>query len=753
MGCAGDDRRPKKVAAVAKITRFALPLVLGCVVVSAHATSFLVYEKGIKTTEIRAAAPFLGECRTSSRDHFTARWSPITTDFCSSPKSGLGQLPGSLRLLGQLGSQLDRSHWTAAQPVRLTTASGIELAYESRPITQPSATVRRLKARRWLQINGSLLRERFTALDLVFDDRGGFLAAIDPSNDCALVRAGLEEVVPTMRLWARKSISQAVYGIKKTARSMVTMSDGVRLATDVYLPDGPPDRRYPVLFMRTPYDARPVIDLTWQYVARGYAVVVQDVRGRYGSEGDFLVDRFELKDGDESLTWIAHQRWSNGKIGMMGSSYPGHAQWMAAYQGNPALKALIPIVSMGTPHNDMPYIGGALDIGVAEWTLRMDGGQRERPDLSRFLRIRPFKAIGRAVLGKESPLWDQIADHQLYDDYWKATDWLRYERNINVPALHISGWYDDDHPGTLANWAMMARNHRANQRMILGAWRHSVNTDRELNGVKFGAEALRADFNFLMQEWYDRFLKGMHNGVEEGPPVQYFSVGDNKWRSADAWPPRDARTQSWFLHGDGNSATAKTGSLSDRAPGRERPDAYRYDPEDPTPSLINVSYNEQSLPDDYAKVENRSDVAVYQTPRITKTVRIAGPITAVIYASSSAQDTDWIVRLSDVDSTGHAYRLVEGVIRARFRNSLEKEELLTPDKIERYEIPMRSHANSFLPGHRIRMSISSAAAGYIYPNSNTGENEALVTRTVPAEQHIYHDAQYPSHLLLPVTPR
>jgi hypothetical protein len=477
---------------------------------------------------------------------------------------------------------------------------------------------------------------------------------------------------------------------------------------------------------------------------------VQDVRGRFGSEGEFLVDIHELKDGDETLTWISKQPWCNGKIGMMGASYPGHAEWMADYRGNPALYTIVPQVSMGTPHNDMPYTGGTLDVGVAQWILYMDGANTAKIDWASLLRSRPFAAIGNKGLGKESKLWDQMIEHQFYDDYWKACDWLLYDKNIKIPAFHISGWYDDDHPGTLANWAMMARNKRANQKMILGAWRHSLNEDRDLNGVRFGANVIRTDLNLLKEQWYDHFLMDRVNHVEQRPNVEYYSVGDNQWHTASAWPPTEAKTRSWYLRSDGKAAARKTGTLSTTMPEQEPNDPYDYDPEDPTPSLINVSQNEQSLPDNYAFVEARKDVAVYETAKLKQPVRIAGPIAAVIFADSSAKDTDWIVRLSDVDGEGHVTRLVEGVLRARFRNSFSREELLSPGSVVRYDIKMRSHANTFLPGHRIRISVSSAAAGYIYPNSNTGENEAYATRTIIAHQMIYHDKLHPSRVELPV---
>lgn len=718
----------------------------------ANAREFVLYEKGIPTAHLQVGAKLEGQYASSERNRSTAAWSSQVDRPWSSLGADATALPGSLKLLGVLGPQLSSADWKDHELIGLSDGK-VRLFYIREKSVQRVMQGRAPKAHYWYQVDGGVQRYGYPPLDFIVRDDGDVLAAVDPSDDDILVERGFESVTPTLDGWREPTIPPARFGVRQLPRSMVSMSDGVKLATDVYLPDGDSmGAKYPAILMRTPYDARPVINYTWQYVARGYAVVVQDVRGRYGSEGVFLVDIHELKDGDETLTWLSQQPWSNGKIGMMGSSYPGHAQWMAAYRGNPALYTIVPQVSMGTPHNDMPFTGGTLDVGVAQWCLSMDGADTQKIDWAALLGTRPFAAIGKVGLGADSKLWDQIVQHQLYDDYWKASDWLLYDKNIKIPAFNISGWYDDDHPGTLANWAMMARNKRPNQKMILGAWRHNLNQDRDLNGVKFGSNVIRADLNLLKEKWYDHFLKGISNQIEKRPPVEYYSVGDNQWHAATAWPPAEAKISSWYLHSDGQAAGNKTGKLSLAEPNQEPSDPYDYDPVNPTPSLIDVSLNEQSLPDNYASVEARNDVAVYQSEVLAHSVRIAGPIAALIYASSSAKDTDWIVRLSDVDNEGKVTRLVEGVLRARFRNSFSHEDLLTPDSVVSYHITMRSHANTFLPGHRIRVSVSSAAARYIYPNSNTGANEAYATQTEVAHQKIFHDKLHASRIELPMMP-
>ena len=619
------SERSDLLAGLPKSSAAMLIVLLATFSFQADGREFVLYEKGVATAHLKLGASFSGEFQSSERNRGTGAWSAEVSRAWSSLGTGADALPGSLAILGVLGPPLGAANWTR----EMVGASAGDLSFfyardhAIRKVTAGHLT----KAHYWHQVDGGLLRFGYPPLDLIVGDDGAILAASDPTNDVILVERAYESLTPTLEAWSAPSIPPAHFGVRQLPREMVAMSDGVRLATDVYLPNvDAVGSRYPTILMRTPYDARPVINSTWQYVARGYAVVVQDVRGRFGSEGEFLVDIHELKDGDETLTWISRQAWSDGKIGMMGSSYPGHAQWMADYKGNPALYTIVPQVSMGTPHNDMPYTGGTLDVGVAQWALRMDGADTARIDWAALLRTRPFAAIGKKGLGTDSKLWDQMVQHQLYDDYWKASDWLLYEKNIKIPAFHISGWYDDDHPGTLANWAMMARNKRANQKMILGAWRHNLNEDRDLNGVRFGANVIRADLNLLKEQWYDHFLMGRANHVEQRPAVEYYSVGDNQWRTASAWPPTEAKMQSWYLHSDGEAATRKSGTLSTTAPRQEPNDSYDYDPADPTPSLIDVSLNEQSLPDNYAPVEARKDVAVYETPKLKKPMRIAGPI-------------------------------------------------------------------------------------------------------------------------------
>jgi uncharacterized protein len=717
--------------------------------------AFDLYERGIRTAMLRGGTGPEYSFTVQRRSTETGAWGAPHLVPLDSLARGGGRLPGALRVWAALFTRILASRWDGTTAVALTGDSSVTFTYVRHRSTAGEIDGNASGQDEWALQDGGLMHYGSSPLDFIIDSGGRFVAAIDPSDDDVLVVPG-EEQRTTVKLWQRPQVSQGRFGVHALPRVMLPMSDGVHLATYIYLPDsGGSSGRYPAILTRTPYDASQGISRDWSFVARGYAVVYQDVRGRFASEGKFEIDVHEAPDGDETLTWIAHQPWSNGVIGMAGGSYPGHNQWMAASKGNRALRALVPVVSMGTPHGDMPYTGGTLNAGAADWMFSMDGMDartRAATDWPTLLRHRPTIEIDSLVLGRQSPLWRHMLTHTLYDGAWRKADWLRDGDAIDVPALHLSGWYDDDHPGTLANWAMMAAHHRAHQRLILGGWRHSINHDRELNGVRFGIDVIRPDINFLMLQWYDRFLKDIHNGIDDGPTVEYFSVGDNAWHAATAWPPSDARIQRWYLHSAGDAASAKRGTLSTLEPQHEPTDAYRYDPQDPTPDLIDVSLNEQALPNDYRAVDARPDVAVYETPALRAPLRIAGPLEAVLFASTSRRDTDWMVRVSDVDSAGHAYRLVTGLVRARHRNSMATETLLEPGQVDRYRIGLRSIAATILPGHRLRVSIFSAASGYILPNSNTGEDEAYVTHTVVADQRIHHEGSHASFVELPVLP-
>ncbi len=391
---------------------------------------------------------------------------------------------------------------------------------------------------------------------------------------------------------------------------------------------------------------------------------------------------------------------------------------------------------------------------------------------SEVLRHRPLIDMDNFAIGSNVPGWDTSLSHWGNDEYWKQQDWHDRDLERDFATLQISGWFDDDFPGTRSNWALMQSVGRQPQRLIIGPWRHGYNNDRRLNGYSYGPDSLRDDIRLLKQKWYDRFLGGMENDVTE-PVVEYFMLGENRWRQSTAWPPPEASDQRWYLHGGGlANRSFADGALSLEPPAAAQPpERYLYDPDDPTPNWYNFDLMEswsdvQSFPYDFKDIEARHDVVVYTSPPLQEDLTIAGNIMLELYASTDVRDTDWWVHVSDVDAELRSHRLTVGVLRARFRNlddpeyhvfgsNFEREDLLSGnlDEVVRYRVSAPAIANTFKAGHRVRVAVMNALDNYSFPNSNTGGDEARVTETVTGTMVIHHTPEHPSHIVLPVMPR
>ena len=519
------------------------------------------------------------------------------------------------------------------------------------------------RATTWAHRDGSRLT------DLVLDGDGRLLAAVEPSRDLVFVRRGYEDFT-TVGRWRSADVSQPDYGYTELPEARVVMSDGVGLATLVYLPAGDIEGPYPTIFIRTPYGISGLVNQYFHHVARGFAVVLQAARGtsyrdpEHRSEGvwDLMVN--EPGDGGDALAWIVEQPWPDGQVCMQGGSYVGYTQWSVTMAENPALECLVPESSMGTAFSDQPYMGGGFVEGLAYYMFSM----LDRPILPDrtwidILHHRPISDIDVFATGVDIRQWNDIVEHWRNDAYWKRQDWYADEDPRAFGSLQISGWFDDDYPGTQSNWELMQQRGSGPQRLILGPWKHGYNADRRLNGFSFGADALRDDIWLIKQQWYDHFLKGRENGVS-GTVVDYFVLGDNEWRRAGSWPPADASEQRWYFHSDGSAASsADGGSLSTAPPEIEQPtDTYVYDPADPATNWTDfedmTSWEDiQSFPADFAEMEAREDVAVFTSDVLTEDVTIAGPIVLELHASTDVLDTDWWAHLSDVHPDGRSVRL------------------------------------------------------------------------------------------------
>lgn len=572
-----------------------------------------------------------------------------------------------------------------------------------------------------------------------------------------LVKQGYEGLTP-LSLWEDNSVSKDMYNVRHMGTYYVKTRDSISLATEVWLPSAKDGARYPAVLVRTPYGR--VIKgkySPWlKFVRRGYALVVQDVRGRDDSEGEWSPYKFEMEDGDDTLNWIAGQSWSNGNVGMIGGSYLGYVQWAAASSGNSHLKAIVSMVTAGPPFIDIKRKGGIYSSGTLAWLFmmadkRMNREAMARDDWDEIINYRPIRDIPKKALGRNIGCWDEYMAHPDNDGFWQKFDWSLKSGSIDVPSIIISGWYDDNGMGSTAAWEMNEKNERKNQKLIFGPWKHAFNTSREIHGVKFGDNAVRYDLDILYLKWFDRFLKGIDNNVESVPDVQYYMNGENKWVDAEKWPPENVEYRRLYIHSGGCAASSGgDGKLDMDMPSDELCDSYTFNPLDPAPFLIDVSENEMNVSANYNDVDLRDDVLVFTSDVLKEEVKIAGNIFAEIYASSSSRDTDWLVRLEDVDADGNSIRLTDGILRARYRNSFEKPELLEPGNIEKYCIRMAKTANTFKAGHRIRVTITSGAKNLAFPNHNTGNDPASDTEMILAVQSIYHDRDHPSNVKLPI---
>lgn len=539
----------------------------------------------------------------------------------------------------------------------------------------------------------------------------------------------------------------------------VPMRDGVTLSADVYRPDAP--GRFPVILERTPYDnSRVERTQTGRYLAsHGYVYVTQDVRGRGDSEGYFYPLIHEAQDGYDTQSWAGEQPWSDGRVGTTGGSYMGWTQVYPAGLNNPHLGAMVSIVTPPDPVRDFPLRFGTVSPTTISWLITVAGRTLQdisHLDLDSAYWTLPLQEADRA-LGWHLQPWRDWLDHPTLDDYWKEQAYQDRLLESKAPILHVSGWYDDVLIGTLENYANMTGGAkdpaaRRNQHLVVGPWGHSVNRDRRWGPIDFGPDAI-IDLDGIQRRWFDRWLKGIANGIDSEPPVNLFVMGANEWRSEEEWPLARTQYVEYFLHSGGKANSRfGDGTLSREAPGEEPPDRFRYDPADPAPFSTGFGYAQVGGPDDYQEVERRQDVLVYTGPTLAEEMEICGPISVTLYASSSAMDTDWTARIVDVHPGGYAQRLNDGIVRARFRNGLEREELLTPGRVEEYTIDAWATCVRLGLGHRLRLEISSSSWPQFDRNLNTGGSLWKEAEWVVADQTVYHDPARPSHVLIPVIP-
>ncbi len=575
--------------------------------------------------------------------------------------------------------------------------------------------------------------------------------------------------------------------IKIETNVAVAMRDGVTLYADVYRPEGPGP--FPVILHRTPYDKTTPLTMVMldpiKAAKRGYAMVVQDTRGRYTSEGKFTCFKDDIEDGYDTVEWVAAQPWCTGKVGMCGTSYVGATQWLSAITKPPHLAAIAPNVTASNYHDGWTYQGGAFELGFnVSWTMlqltlanfQHISSNNNLPSDSRDNLIKAIDYMQdsfRAAPAKDFPyLKDGLADyfydwvaHPDYDDYWKELCIEDHHSNVTAPALNIGGWYDIFLGGTLRNYMGMVKNGgseeaRKGQKLVIGPWQHGARGTPLVGDHYFGlaADAGSLDMDGLHFKWYDHWLKGENNGYLDEPPVRIFVMGDNVWRDEQEWPLARAQATNYYLHSKGKAnSLSGNGSLSVEAPAEEAPDVFLYNPEDPVPTrggaLCCNPYFAANGAYEQSEIEAREDVLVYSTPPLQHDVEVTGPISVTLFAATSAPDTDFTAKLVDVCEDGCARNLTDGIIRARYRESMSSPTLLEPGKVYEYTIDLWATSNVFQAGHQIRVEISSSNFPRFDRNTNTGNTIASDSEFKPAMQTVLHSSQHPSHITLPIVPR
>ena len=553
--------------------------------------------------------------------------------------------------------------------------------------------------------------------------------------------------------------------------------DGVTLYADIYRPKSAD--KFPVILMRTPYDK----SVNWavspaaRMAARGYVVIIQDVRGRYTSEGEWYPFKHEQADGFDTVEWAAALPYSDGKVGMMGASYVGATQMLAAIAHPPHLGAIAPNMTASNYHDGWAYQSGAFE----QWFDQNWTSQLAQNTLQRLIEENTDARVGVPTLPLANypvfnfgelpadahltavlaPYYFDWLAHPDYDEYWKQWSIEEHFSDIAVPMLEVGGWYDIFNGGTLRGY-MGVKAHgsteaaRTQQHLLIEIGGHS-GFGRRIGDVDFGPHAIENVYTDVILNWYDFLFKGIRNQFATDKPVKVFVMGVNEYRQEDDWPPPQAQTTKYFLHSSGKANSLRgDGSLSTSAPKAETADAYVYNPANPAPTvggpLCCDAQHMEPGPRDQRPVENRDDVLIYSIGPLQRDLEVTGPVTADLFVKSSAVDTDFTAKLVDVGPDGFAQDLTEGILRMRYHASAERAALINPGQVYEVSVDLWATSNVFLRGHTLRLEISSSNFPRFDRNLNTGEEIKFARTFVSATNTILHDAQHPSALVLPVMP-
>lgn len=569
------------------------------------------------------------------------------------------------------------------------------------------------------------------------------------------------------------------YDILKEDDVAMRVRDGTILRSDIYRPNAP--GKFPALLFRTPYDKRrsdfgreTYVPVGMEAARHGYVVVMQDIRGRFASDGEFFpffdpAHVRDAEDGYDAVEWVASLPYCDGKVGTFGDSYGGWAQWELARLRPPHLVAMLP---SGMPATAIDY--PILRVRRILWLMyRMAPETHRRAKSSgpysaedaysiwdavergKWYWFLPWKELPQDALGDLAPYFNKLLD-QMPVDYVAQQ---RAHDQIAAPALHMTGWFDISAGRSIQHFSGMRQNGmtehaRYNQKLIVGPWTHMdpyYDLTRKTGDVDFGADAA-ADYVSIMVRWFDYWLKGIENNVMQEPPIKLFIMGDNVWRDEYEFPLRRTVFTDYYFHSGGLANTPSgNGTLSRTPPGDERPDKFVYDPRDPVMSIFSAgAYYE---PRDQKPLDYRRDMLVFTSAPLGAEMEITGPITVHLWAATSAPDTDFTAKLVDVSPQGVAIGITSGIVRARYRDSVERPGPVEPGTVYQYSIELEPTAWVMKAGHRIRVDISSSDFPNYDRNHNTGVDYYSDPVLVPAQQTIFHDSAHPSRIVLPIIPK
>ena len=536
-------------------------------------------------------------------------------------------------------------------------------------------------------------------------------------------------------------------GVVRRFNVRIPLREGITLAADLSLPRQLPA---PAVVARTPYGktGERQSQRAAVFARAGYALVWVDVRGRGDSDGVFQPYRHDGPDGAEVIAWAAAQDWCSGDVATWGASYGGRIQWLTALEQPPALRAMVCLVTPSDPFVENPT--GLPTPMHINWHRFTDGRMPQFRDDVDWMTVyghRPLLTMDEAA-GFVSPNWREELQHRTLDEWWEPVRYQHRIGEIDVPALHISGWYDDEEIGTPANFAAMVAAGRAGQRLLMGPWGHAVNTTQILGEVDFGPDAV-IDLDADVLAFLDEHVRGIHPDPPPAP-VRIFVMGANEWRDAQAWPPPGLAPAVFHFSSDGRANSRFGGGTLDPVPvtAGQPPDEWTHDPGLPVPFITGASSAQIGGPDDYLGVESRGDVLVFTSDPLPGPLEIIGAVRVIAHVATSAADTDITAKLVDVHPGGFAQRLCDGMVRLRYRGGFEHEQTVVPGQVYEVDIPMWDTCVRLPAGHRLRVEIASSAFPKYDVNLGTGGNMIIETAGVTAANRLWHTPSRPSRLIL-----